>query len=169
MPFSRQKSLAAYNHHPLQQPTLSLSAPGSASTSPPCTPFFHSVALLPGLSHQGRENLQMIKNSTFCTNLILQISTCFCASVSHLCLSSTNFLKLLCTILPLHHRILELSIIFHCNVMLCLSVCYKMQCECINFSHLHLKLVMSTSSQYEPFTQQQVSHPYMCCIHPHLI
>jgi hypothetical protein len=32
MPFLRQKSLAGYNHHPLQQPTLSLSAPGSASS-----------------------------------------------------------------------------------------------------------------------------------------
>jgi hypothetical protein len=39
MPFLRQKSLAGYNHHPSQQPTLSLSAPGSASTSPPCTPL----------------------------------------------------------------------------------------------------------------------------------
>ncbi len=47
----RQKSLAGYNHHPSQQPTLSLSAPGSASTSPPCTSFLHAVALLlPGLS-----------------------------------------------------------------------------------------------------------------------
>jgi hypothetical protein len=29
MPFLRQKSLAGYNHHPSQQPTLSLSTPGS--------------------------------------------------------------------------------------------------------------------------------------------
>jgi hypothetical protein len=36
MPFLRQNSLASYNHHSSQQPTLSLSAPGCASTSPPC-------------------------------------------------------------------------------------------------------------------------------------
>jgi hypothetical protein len=47
MPFLRQKSLAGFNHHPLQQPTLSLPAPGSASISPPCTPFLHAFALLP--------------------------------------------------------------------------------------------------------------------------
>jgi hypothetical protein len=40
VPFLRQKSLAGYNHHPSQQPTLSLSAPDSASTSP-CTTYYY--------------------------------------------------------------------------------------------------------------------------------
>jgi hypothetical protein len=56
MPFLRQKSLAGYNqHHPLQQPTLSLSAPGSASSYLPlhhgCTHFACSCSpAMTGLS-----------------------------------------------------------------------------------------------------------------------
>jgi hypothetical protein len=52
MLFLRQKPLAgglATTTTPRSQlHTLSLSAPGSASTSPSCTPFLHAVALLPG-------------------------------------------------------------------------------------------------------------------------
>jgi hypothetical protein len=102
MPFLRQKPLAGYNHHPLQLSTLSLSALGSASTSPPCAPSLHAVALLPGLSLLHSPQLVLLLLS-----LIVSLVHCIVV-IAAICvlLLSTWFLPTLLTINDMHIKIL---------------------------------------------------------------